>query len=125
MNGSNYKAQLIYSPIASPQVFHPQRYTISLNANPTFVESDDHKHTFTNTGSFFDGFFEYDVPIREHLLFGLWARGTWMKVYGNGELDAQSVAFAGTLGTRFESLSTAGTLSTHSIGGGVAATLTF
>lgn len=127
LNGTNYKASLIYSPFASPQVLAPQRWTNRWTVfGAELGEYDDDKYKFANTGSFLEGFFEYNVSIRESLLFGLWARGTWMKVTGNGELESQQVNTSPFPDeTLFVSMSTTGTLSTYGLSGGISATLSF
>ena len=87
LNGPNYKASLLYSPFASPQVATPQSSSAIVLGLFSYVDSSLMNYNFASTGSFVDGYFEYDVSIRDTLLFGLWARGTWMRFSGNGDLN--------------------------------------
>ncbi|MCL5126699.1 MAG: hypothetical protein M1511_19845, partial [Deltaproteobacteria bacterium] len=120
-NERNYKASLIYSPLASTQVINPQTLIKdrSISYKQNTIEWD-----FAKTGSFLEGYFEYDVPVLKDWQIGLWAKGTWMKFIGPGSWRTSDNSSDDS--PRFISMdTTTGTLNTQSLGGGVAATLTF
>ncbi len=122
LNTTNYRALLVYSPFASPEVVTPQRL-LNFRLSDGFYEHEGFVWKFTKTGSFLEGSFEYNMPIRESLQLGLWTRGTWMRFSGDGSWDGNyahdhTAPFA-------DSLSATGTLSTYGLSGGVAASLSF
>ena len=124
LNTTNYKALLVYSPFASPEVITPQKLLAVIRRPSLPVEQEGFLWKFTKTGSFLEGSFEYNMPIRESLQLGLWARGTWMRFSGDGSWDGNHVA-DGEGNTYSDSLSATGTLSTYGLSGGVAASLSF
>lgn len=122
LTGQNYRALLLYSPLASPQVLAPQSITATLPG--FFTDSSLYNYKFANNGSFLDGYFEYNVPIRESLLFGLWARGTWMRFRGDGNWNFVN-SFVPPPSSVVNPQSTTGTLSTYGLSGGISASLIF
>ena len=124
LNTTNYKALLVYSPFASPEVITPQKLLAVIRRTSLPVEQEGFVWKFTKTGSFLEGSFEYNMPIRESLQLGLWARGTWTRFSGDGSWDGNHVA-DGEGNTYSDSLSATGTLSTYGLSGGVAASLSF
>ncbi|MGC8604821.1 MAG: hypothetical protein ACP5VS_14220 [Desulfomonilaceae bacterium] len=54
--------------------------------------SDGLDWNFTKTGSFLEGYFEYDVPVFKDMWLGLWARGTWMRFAGSGSRDTRALS---------------------------------
>ena len=137
MNGGNYKGLLIYSPLASPQVIAPQTGSTFANANigPSldFFHQFDQLNlewNFTKTGSFLEGYFEYDVPLLKELQLGLWTRGTWMNFAGSGSWDTSEYLVLRTNYVNYDnyiqtSATPNGTLNTRNLGGGVTASLSF
>jgi hypothetical protein len=124
LNGPNYVASLLYSPFASTQVVAPQSLTAwsTLGGVPQGSSLENYK--FANTGSFLDGYFEYDVSIRDSLLFGLWTRGTWMRFSGNGDWNHLENWLA-DISLVVDPQSVTGTLTTYGLSGGISATLSF
>jgi hypothetical protein len=123
LNTGNYKALLVYSPFASPEVIAPQNFLQVIRRTGELFEQAGFVWQFTKTGSFLEGYFEYNMPIRESLQLGLWARGTWTRFSGDGSWDGNHIDDVGA--TLAESLSATGTLSTYGLSGGVAASLSF
>jgi hypothetical protein len=121
LNDTNYRATLIYSPFASPQVTSPQSIAVTF---PGGYASDLFNYKFTNTGSFLDGYFEYNVPVVEALQFGLWAKGTWMRISGDGSWNFVESAVPPPSSV-VDPQSTTGTMSSYGLGGGVSASLSF
>ncbi len=127
MNGGNYKGLLIYSPLASPQVINPQTLIKdgSISYKQNTIEWD-----FAKTGSFLEGYFEYDVPLLKELQLGLWTRGTWMNFAGSGSWDTSEYLVLRTNYVNYDnyiqtSATPNGTLNTRNLGGGVTASLSF
>jgi hypothetical protein len=121
-NGTNYSGLLLYSPFASTQVVTPQ--TFFNDASPDFFEHFGPQWEFSNSGSFLEAYFAYNVPVLEAFQIGLWAKGTWMRFNGEG---TWSGPYYETLGffTTYDSLSATGNLSTYGLSGGVTASLSF
>ena len=125
LNARNYKALLIYSPLASPKLILPQRslyYRYRLLYSP-WVWNANLEWNFARTGSFLECSFEYDAPVFKDLQLGIWVKGTWMKFIGSGNWD-YSEYNTYPLGSASMDGST-GTLRTSSLGGGIAASLSF
>ena len=120
LNTTNYRALLVYSPFASPEVVTPQRL-LNFRLSTGMYEHEGFVWKFTKTGSFLEGSFEYNMPIRESLQLGLWARGTWTRFTGDGSWDGNYAA--DQTAPYADSLSATGTLSTYGLSGGVAASL--
>ena len=126
LTGLNYRALLLYSPLASPQVTAPQSIT-DLLPN-VFWDSSLYNYKFTNTGSFLDGYFEYNIPVVKDSQLGLWARGTWMRFSDSGDwnlVDSFVVVGGAFPSAVVNPQSITGTLTSYGLSGGVSASLSF
>ena len=123
VNGPYYRASLIYSPLASPQVVAPQ--TITSSYYGLGVESSLMNYKFASTGSFLEGFFEYSTPISEPSQVQLWVRGTLMRIRGNGDWNFDDSTSPGLDSSLVDPQATTGTLNTYSLSGGISASLSF
>ncbi|MGC8604770.1 MAG: hypothetical protein ACP5VS_13965, partial [Desulfomonilaceae bacterium] len=126
LNERNYKALLIYSPLASPKLILPQRslyYRYRLLYSP-WVWNANLEWNFARTGSFLECSFEYDASVFKDLQLGIWFKGTWMKFLGPGNWDYSEYNTLFPLGSASMD-STTGSLKTSSLGGGITAKLTF
>jgi len=47
------------------------------------------------TGSLFEGQFEYDVRLGPNLFINFWAKGSWLRITGKGNLDEILSQFVG------------------------------
>jgi len=56
----NYRAYLLYSPFASPQVTAPQSGNTTYTPNP-YIAHDLYNYKFANTGSFLEAFIQYNI----------------------------------------------------------------
>ena len=115
LNCVSYKALLLYSPFSSASVTTPQTVFV-----PSPLETDNWVWTFGNGGSFLEGSLDYNVPVRDSLQFGLWARGTWMGFIGDGNWTAET-----NLPPIPLPQSATGSLNRYDLGGGLSATLEF
>lgn len=83
-----YRASLLYSPWASPDVIVPQRlfdFLPNFPIAPFFVnETADIQWKFSKMGQFLEACAEYDFPLLDNLKLGFWVKGTWMGFRGNG-----------------------------------------
>ena len=122
VNGPYYRASLLYSPLASPQVVAPQSITTGVYGDDSSVMSSLMNYKFASTGSFFEGFFEYSIPISEPSQVQLWVRGTLMRIRGNGDWN-----YHGSEGlySVVDPQITTGTLNTYSLSGGMSASVSF
>lgn len=121
LNETKYKALLLYTPFASTQVNVPEPV---VNIQPTFIENSIFLWQFSKTGSFLEGYFEYNVPVQQSLQFGCWARGTWMSFKGAGSWSLTGT-YTAVLINETMSDSSNGGLSTYGLAGGVTASLVF
>jgi hypothetical protein len=122
----NYNALLIYTPLASSKVVTPQTVLAAESAPyKPYVDNVTFEWDFARTGSFLEGLFEYDVPVFKDLHLGLWARGTWMKFIGSGNWQMSEYASPPPPPPANSIDSLSGSLNTYSLGGGIAASLTF
>lgn len=131
-DATNYKAQLLYSPLASPQVRVPSRMVRVSNfwGHETLDHSRNLAGTnwnFTRTGSFLEAYLEYkDVSLSKNIQFGLWTRCTWMRSRGGGEWNysdywAKTKSGVDSAGYWNDAQSATGSLSSYGISFGISA----
>ncbi len=118
------------SPFAMTKTMIPIRLNtewLFLNArNPLFVDMSDSKYTLDMTGGgFLEGDFEYGVTLSQGFIVGAWAKGSWFRVKGTGNLtadDASSFLWQG----RSADIDAEGSVVTRSIfAAGVSGNLSF
>jgi hypothetical protein len=122
----NYKALLIYSPLASPSVITPQT-VLEMQSAPyvPYVDNVTFEWDFAKTGSFLEFSFEYNLAVLKELNLGLWAKGTWIKSIGSGSWEMSEYASPPSPPPANSLDSASGTLSTYGLSVGIAASLFF
>ncbi len=92
--------------------------------------SEQAEYTFVNSGPFFEASAESNLPITQNLNCAIWAKGSWLRIRGDGKinLNGQSTGFIGGLlfPTLFSSSrSGLSTLTLQTVECGVSTTLSF
>jgi hypothetical protein len=57
--------------------------------------SEEARYTFSNSGLYLDGSFEYDFDVSNGFGLTCWAQGTWMSIPGGGNVDLTGQSTAG------------------------------
>jgi hypothetical protein len=92
IKGSNYKADLLYSPFSSASVALPFRYRYDLapGGGPyggPFAFQQEY-YTMDKLGAFLEGKFQYFAAIINNFGVDLWAKGSYLSVKGTGNEDS-------------------------------------
>ena len=89
--GPNYRASVIWSPFANAAVKIPDRLVVNIFEFPppsvTFLNGLEWRYSMFQTGALFEGQLEYDVNLGPNLFVNVWAKGSWLRVRGRGNLD--------------------------------------
>jgi hypothetical protein len=88
MTGSNCRAAILWSPLANsamkvPDVFHSR---ISIFGSRTLT-GFEWRYSMFQPGQFLEGQVEYDVSLIRNLFINVWAKGSWLRIRGTGNLD--------------------------------------
>jgi hypothetical protein len=129
---TNYYASLLFSPLATCDVQIPFDLASSVNANPAnnLHRIEEARYTLNKRGGYFlEGNMEYNLNAMAGLNFGLWIKGSWMRVKGDGQdqLNAYRLNINnGNIAQRLSELGTAdSTFSSYLLSGGISANLAF
>jgi hypothetical protein len=133
--GDNYRGSLSWSPFANAAVKVPDHFIRNLSVLPlslfTFSEALEWKYSMFRTGTQFEGALDYDLRLSSNFSIKAWAKGTWLRVRGKGNLDELAKVFVSVLGTPvlFDSISggnsATATLTTYRLAMGLGAELNF
>jgi len=133
--GESYRARLNWSPFLGAAVKLPDRFIINdfILSVPriTYLTDIEWKYSMSRTGTLLEGDFEYDVAFSPNVAVKVWAKGSWLKVRGAGNLDQLLAQFAALEGIPFPqpevsaSSSNAATLARYVTAVGLAAELAF
>jgi len=86
--GTNCRASLIWSPFVNAVVKIPDNSAFNFVLSPlTLLIGLEWRYSMFQTGSVVEGQFEYDVRLSSNFLISLWAKGSWLRVRGPGNLD--------------------------------------
>ncbi len=93
LNGTNYRASLIWSPWVSVSLKVPLSAS-SFVANPVppavFVQVlEGFQFSVFNPGALLEGNFEYSQELRRGIYFGIWGNASWLRIRDNGKLAEQ------------------------------------
>jgi hypothetical protein len=129
MNGDNYKAELLYSPLSFVDVTLPFRYRFDI-AFPTFggpFAFQQERYSMDKVGTFVEASLDYYLRSGANYTLSLWAKGTYMNIRGKGFEDSTRQSpppfFAGFSGSG--SAHAQGSLNVSAISGGIAGLVTF
>jgi hypothetical protein len=122
IKGSNYKADLLYSPFSSANVELPFRYRFD-NAplggpyGGSFSFQQEY-YTMNKLGTFLEGSFQYCAAIINSFGFDLWTKGSYLSVKGDGNEDSTTSNPFST-----NSANAQGSFNTYSLSGGIGVSL--
>lgn len=129
VNGDNYRAELLYSPLSFVDVTLPFRYRFDL-AVPTFggpFAFQEERYSMDRIGTFLEASMDYYMNWRSSLTLGLWVKGTHMNIRGKGYEDStrQSAQFPVPGFGGSGSANACGSLNIRAIAGGISGLMTF
>ena len=126
--GSNYTFMLAYSPFVYADVTVPLSLITSVSGG-TQNRFEDGIYTLQRGGNFLEGSFEYDVNMLRPVDFQLWAKGSLVRITGDG--DYQLTGNRENIKKRLINASWSGsgsetsTFNTYLLSGGISATIPF
>ncbi len=90
VNGNNYRAELLYSPVSFADVTLPFRYRFDI-AVPTFggpFAFQEERYSMNRLGTFLEASMDYHMNWTSSVALGLWIKGTYMNIRGKGYEDS-------------------------------------
>jgi hypothetical protein len=87
--GPNYQASLTWTPFVNAAVKVPDSFFTSFVIFSGFVQSlgVEWKYSMFQVGTQIEGDFRYDLKLSSNLSINVWAKGSWLKIRGRGNLD--------------------------------------
>jgi|GEM_PF-491446 len=91
LSGQSYRARLNWSPFLGAAVKLPDQFIINnfVVVSPTITVLYDFqwKYSMSRIGTLLEGDFEYDLKFSPDVAVKVWAKGSWLKVQGSGNMD--------------------------------------
>ena len=124
IDGLNYRAKLLFSPVAWTDVEIPLRYLL---VGSSAIGFEDAKYSFKPNGLWVEADLKYGMRILDGVGCNLWFKGSWLHVRGVGtEGYEYDVTVSGTPVFHYtESGSADGSLSSYVLAAGISGTLNF
>jgi hypothetical protein len=135
--GANYRGSLSWSPFANAAVKVPDHFIDNIFVFPapgvTVSTGFEWKYSMFRTGTQFAGDFDYDLRLTSNFSLKAWAKGSWLRVRGRGNLDELLNSFVSvgvqppiTISDSLSGASSAtATLTTYQLAMGLGAELNF
>lgn len=132
--GANYRGSLSWSPFVNSAVKVPDHFIINEFIFPVPVTASaavEWKYSMFRVGTQIAGDFDYDLRLAQNFSLKAWAKGSWLRVRGRGNLDELFNEVISIFGIPAFSDSISGasrataTLTTYQLAAGLGAELSF
>jgi hypothetical protein len=129
-SGQCFRSSLLWSPLGQAAIRVPLRFTrlITVPAFPfPSLANEEYAFKLRRPGGFLEWNFDYQGTLGRTLGLGVWFKGTWIKMVGDGEMT-QDFHFLNQLGifpNLYAQQDVIGTYTRNIIAGGISASWTF
>jgi len=130
LTGRFFRSSLLWSPLGNAALRVPLRYTRLITSIVPFVPRNtnvEYAFKLRRPGVFLEGNFDYQMTFGGTLGLGIWFRGTWLKMIGDGDMsqDFHYRDARGIFPALYENQEGTGTYSRSMVAGGLSASLEF
>jgi hypothetical protein len=121
--GTNFKASLLFSPVAWVDAKVPFRYLfVAIPHSTSELGYEDDRYRLKKNGLFLELAVDSNFDVRPGVKCSLWVKGNWLRVKGNGTQDYEKQSVTGGVQTSqfSDSSSAAGSFTSYNVSGGLA-----
>jgi hypothetical protein len=121
--GHNFKASLLFSPVAWVDAKIPFRYLyVQIPHSTSELGYEDDRYRLKKNGLFLELAVDTDFDVRPGVKCSLWVKGNWLRVKGNGTQDYENQWVTGGVQTSqfSDSSAAAGSFTSYNVSGGLA-----
>jgi hypothetical protein len=129
--GRCFRSSLLWSPFGNAAIRVPLRFTrlIIIPVDPVFPRNTNVEYAFKlrRPGGFLEANFDYQATFSRTLGLGVWFKGTWLRMIGNGDMTQDFHTFdqRGVFPPLYENQDATGSYTRNIVAGGLSASLTF